>query len=150
LRYPSESNSELGTDRKDSRILLVEDNPADVGLVRRALEEHGIGGELTVFADGENAIQFIHALDTEPIACPDLVIIDLNLPRRPGSEVLECIRKSVRCGSVPVLILSSSNAQSDREVADRLGASRYVRKPLRLEEFLALGVLFKDLLEGGK
>src|ERR1700682_3501038 len=66
LRYPSESGSELRTDRKDSRILVVEHNPADAGLVRRALEEHGIGGELTVFADGENAIQFIQALDTEP------------------------------------------------------------------------------------
>jgi CheY-like chemotaxis protein len=140
----------LETDRRDARILLVEDNPADVGLIRRALQEHGIGGELTVFADGESAIQFIQALDTEPIACPDLVIVDLNLPRRPGSEVLECIRKSVSCGNVPVVVFSSSNAQSDIEVADRLGASRYIRKPLRLEEFLALGVLFKELLERGQ
>jgi CheY-like chemotaxis protein len=147
LQYRSESGSEERAGRKDARILLVEDNPADAGLVRRALEEHGIGGEITVFADGDSAIRFIQALDTEPIACPDLVIVDLNLPRRSGSEVLECMRQSMCCRSVPVVVLSSSSAQYDREAADQLGASRYLRKPLRLGDFLALGLIFKDLLE---
>ena len=124
----------------------MEDNPADAGLVRRALEEHGVEGELTIFADGEKAIQFIQALDTLPAECPDLVIIDLNLPRRPGREVLECIRNTERCRLVPVLILSSSNTQQDRADAARLGASGYIRKPSRLEEFLGLGAIFKETL----
>jgi CheY-like chemotaxis protein len=124
----------------------VEDNPADAGLVRKALEEHGVEGELTILADGEKAIQFIEALETQPVDCPDLVIIDLGLPKKPGREVLERMRLSVRCGRVPVVVLSSSDAQQDRADADRFGASRYLRKPSRLEEFLSLGAIFKETL----
>ena len=130
------------------RILLVEDNPADAGLVREALEEHGVEGELVVLTDGESAIRFIRALDAQSIACPDLVIIDLNLPKRPGRDVLECVRQSVWCGHVPVVILSSSDAKEDRAETLRLGASRYIRKPSRLEEFMSLGAIFKAMLEG--
>jgi two-component system, chemotaxis family, response regulator Rcp1 len=66
----------------------VEDNPADAGLVRRALEKHGVDGELIVISDGETAIAFIQALDAEAAPCPDLAIVDLNLPKKPGREVL--------------------------------------------------------------
>jgi len=75
-------------------MFLVEDNPADAGLIRKALEEHGVAGELTVADDGEEAIHFIRSLDREPsVECPDLVIIDLNLPRKSGREVLETMRR---------------------------------------------------------
>jgi chemotaxis family two-component system response regulator Rcp1 len=123
--------------------VLVEDNPADARLVRRALEEHGVEGEMAIFIDGENAIAFIEAMDSGSIACPDLVIIDLNLPKRPGREVLECMRLSERCSKVPVVILSSSDADEDKADAGRLGASCYLRKPLHLDEFLSLGAVFK-------
>jgi chemotaxis family two-component system response regulator Rcp1 len=122
----------------------VEDNPADAGLVRKALEEHGVAGELVVIADGQKAIEFVQSMDADPsIACPALAIIDLNLPRRPGREVLERMRVSERCRHIPVMILSSSNAERDRADAARLGATRYIRKPSRLEEFLSLGEIFK-------
>jgi chemotaxis family two-component system response regulator Rcp1 len=127
-------------------ILLVEDNPADVGLVRKALEEHEVGGELLVAADGEIAIQFIEGLDAQPAARPDLIIIDLSLPKRSGLEVLERLRRSAHCGQVSAVILSSSNTQQDQSDTARLGASRYISKPSRLEDFLGLGGIFKAML----
>ena len=130
----------------DDNLLLIEDNPADALLVRKALEEHGVEGELTVLSDGEKAIQFIQSLDAQLIDCPDLVIVDLNLPKKSGREVLESMRRSERCPQIPVIILSSSDAHQDRADADRLGASRYLRKPSRLEEFLSLGAIFKKTL----
>jgi chemotaxis family two-component system response regulator Rcp1 len=129
-----------------SSILLVEDNPADAGLVREALEEHGIEGELTVLLDGEQAINFMNELDAGPGSCPDLIIVDLNLPRKPGRAVLKYIRQSHKCSRAPVAILTSSDAERDKSDAARLGASRYIRKPLRLEEFLSLGSVFKEML----
>jgi DNA-binding response OmpR family regulator len=128
-------------------ILVVEDNPADAGLIRRALEEHGVNGTLFVLADGEKAIQFIHALDVKDSPCPGLAIIDLNLPKKSGREVLECIRQSANCHGAPVVILSSSDTHQDKAEAMRLGASRYLRKPSSLAEFMSLGAIFKATLE---
>jgi CheY-like chemotaxis protein len=132
--------------RKLASVLLIEDNRADVELVREALEEHGIHGELIVLSDGESAIQFVHYLDAQSGKCPDLLILDLNLPKKSGREVLECVRQSVACGSSPVLVLSSSDAPEDRADTARLGATRYIRKPSRLHEFMGLGVIFKTML----
>ena len=126
----------------------MEDNPADAGLVREALEDYGVEGELLVLLDGEKAIQFIQNIDSQRLTCPDLFIVDLNLPKKPGREVLKCIRLSARCHQSPVVILSSSEAQQDIADAERLGVSRYIRKPLLLEEFIGLGATFKALLGG--
>jgi DNA-binding response OmpR family regulator len=131
-------------------ILLVEDNPADSMLVRKALEEHEFSGELTVVADGETAIHLIQSLDQESRAdCPDLVIIDLSLPRKSGHEVLKAMRRCEKCRHTPVVILSSSDAVQDKADAARLGASRYFRKPSQLEDFLGLGATFKEIIEAG-
>ena len=131
-------------------MLLVEDNPADSVLVRKALEEHGFSGELTVVNDGEAAIRLIQSLDRDALAaCPDLVIIDLNLPRKSGREVLETMRRCEKCRGIPVVVLSSSDALQDKADAARLGASRYVKKPSRLEDFLALGATFREMIESG-
>jgi len=135
--------------QKPVSILLVEDNPADAGLVRKALEEHGVKGQIIVLADGEMATQFIQGLDTQQVDCPDLVILDLNIPKKPGCEVLERLRHSPKCRHVPVVILSSSDAQQDKADAARLGADRYIRKPSHLEEFLSLGAVFKETLGRG-
>ncbi len=135
---------------RDRSILLVEDNPADSMLVRKALEEHGFSGRLTVANDGETAIRLIQSLDEEALAnCPDLVIVDLSLPRKSGREVLETMRRCRKCSHIPVVILSSSDAVQDRADAVRLGASRYIRKPSRLEEFLGLGAVFLEIIKGG-
>jgi DNA-binding response OmpR family regulator len=126
--------------------VLVEDNPSDALLVRKAFEAHDIEGEITILSDGEMAIEFIDGVDSDGEGCPDLVIIDLNLPKRPGREVLERMRNSEKCRETPVLVLSSSDAHSDRADAARFGASRYLRKPLRLDQFLELGAVFKEAL----
>jgi chemotaxis family two-component system response regulator Rcp1 len=129
-------------------ILLVEDNPADAGLVREALEEHQTEAELMVLSDGESAINFIEHLDASREACPDLIIVDMNLPKRSGREVLAAIRQSEECRDAQVVILNSSDAEQDRNDASRLGASLYIRKPTRLAEFLDLGAVFKSMLCG--
>lgn len=127
-------------------ILLIEDNPADAGLVREALQEHQVRCELVLITNGERAIAFIGALDTARDRCPDLVILDLNLPKRPGREVLEAMRRSPRFGTVPVIVLTSSDNEIDRSQVAALGASRYIRKPSRLNEFMQLGSVFKEVL----
>jgi DNA-binding response OmpR family regulator len=133
---------------RENSILLIEDNLADVGLVREALVEHGVEGELLVIGDGDKAFRFVQGLDIQPANCPDLVILDLNLPKRSGREVLQAMRQSANCKDTTVVILSSSDAQQDRTDARVLGANLYLQKPSRLEEFLGLGAIFKALLEG--
>ena len=115
-------------------------------MVRRALEEHGVEGELIVIADGEEAIKFIQAIETEEAQCPNLAIVDLNLPKKSGREVLERMRLSERCRHIPVIILSSSDEDRDKAEAARSGASRYIRKPSKLDDFLSLGAIFKASL----
>jgi two-component system, chemotaxis family, response regulator Rcp1 len=150
LRSHVEKRSELAASRKPASILLVEDNPGDAGLVREALEEHGVEGELTVLVDGEMAIQFIQDIDSQLLACPDLIIVDVNLPKKPGRDVLECIRRSTICREARVVILTSSDAHEDKQDAMRLGVTRYLRKPLRLSDFISLGAVFKAILESSQ
>lgn len=118
--------------------------------MRESLNEHGVPGELIILSDGDTAIRFIESLDTDEINCPDLAIIDLNLPKASGLAVLHTMRRSVKCKDVVVVILSSSEVQKEKDEAERLGANRFITKPLRLEEFLGLGAVFKTLLEQGR
>ncbi len=130
-------------------ILLVEDNPGDVGLVREALAEYKLTGDLTVVRDGERALQFIADLDSDPAATrPGLIILDLNLPKVGGHEILRVLQNSRYCGKIPVMVMSSSPAESDRQLAKKLGAREYIRKPLHLDEFLAVGAVIEQLLRG--
>ena len=132
---------------KPFSILFVEDNPADVGLVREALEEHGVEGELIVVSDGEEAVRAIQEMDTRSVNYPDLFIVDLNLPKRPGREIVERARHAVKSRQIPIVVLSSSDSPRDRDDALRLGADRYIQKPSRLDEFIRLGGVFKAILE---
>ena len=145
-------NSRPGTDTDPApagampRILLVEDNAADIGLVREALLEHSVRCELTVITDGEHAIAFIDDADAGKHACPDLIILDLNLPKKPGKEVLSRIRSSTVCRDAKVIVLTSSDSQKDRDDVATLRPSLYIRKPSKLDEFLHLGAVFRDSL----
>jgi CheY-like chemotaxis protein len=128
-------------------ILLVEDNPGDVILIREMLAEHGLRGELKVLGDGDIACEFIARLDRDPdIPCPGLLILDLNLPRRSGREVLKALRESDRCSRIPVAILSSSSAPNDRDAVAALGADTYIQKPISLEEFMQIGAILRQVL----
>ena len=130
-----------------SEILLAEDNPSDVYLIREALREHGVHFTLRVAADGKDVLAFLSGEGSPlPPEIPQLFILDLNLPRHDGIEILQRVRATTRLSRVPVVVLTSSDSPRDRMVAIELGATRYLRKPSNLEQFLELGAVFKELL----
>jgi len=129
-------------------ILLAEDNPADVYLIREALREHSVECTIRLASDGKEVLRFISAecgeTTDEP---PGLIILDLNLPRHDGIEILQRIQASPSLRQIPVVVLTSSDSPKDRAAAIRSGALRFLRKPSSLEQFLSLGAVFKELLE---
>ena len=128
-------------------ILLVEDNVADVFFVREALRFEGIENELFVAPDGEKALEFIETAEISgDMRCPEIILLDLNLPRKSGADVLLRIMQSSRLAHVPVVIVTSSDAPTDRAETARLGARRYFVKPRDLDEYLKLGLVIKDVL----
>ena len=130
-------------------LLLVEDSPADVFLIRRAMQEEGLQFSLEVAEDGEAAIRFIAQID-EGLApsVPHLMLIDVNVPRKSGSDVLQRVRSSPRVGNIPVVMISSSDSPAERRRASELGATAYFCKPSSLTEFMKLGKLVRELLAG--
>ena len=148
--FISRSRPQLEAEREENYnrrcILLVEDNAGDVALVRQALKLHSVDCELVVQTDGEKAVHFIDEVDSGGASCPGLIILDLNLPKRPGRDVLKRIRESPRCGGAHVIILSSSDATQDRVEATALGADRYIRKPSKLDDFMQIGAVVQSLL----
>jgi len=132
-------------------ILLAEDNAADVFLIREAFREHSLNVDLQVVEDGEAAISYIDRADSDSaMQAPAAILLDLNLPRMDGRQVLSHIRHSVRCALVPVIVISSSSSPYDRENASLLGATEFFTKPLNYAEFLGIGKLVKDLLNQSK
>jgi CheY-like chemotaxis protein len=120
-------------------VLLVEDNQADVRLTREALREAGEDVRLSAVADGERALAYLRRIDgyaEEPR--PDLVLLDLNLPRKNGLEVLEELRDDAELAAIPVIVLTSSAARSDVEACYARGANAFVVKPLELDAFMDL------------
>jgi CheY-like chemotaxis protein len=129
-------------------ILIAEDNPGDVFLVRRALSLQALDVELTVAENGQAAIELIQKVDRdENIPCPQVILLDLNLPRATGQQILVEIRQSRRCSTVPVLVMTSSEASSDQAEAARLGASGYFSKPSSLAQFMTIGEIIRSMLE---
>ena len=129
-------------------ILLIEDAEPDVFLVREALRQAGLSFQLKVLDDGEKAIDYIDHLDHDDSAgCPSLVLLDLNLPKRTGDQILDHIRQSDRCRRIPVVIVTSSDSPRDKTQTAQLGATEYFRKPSRLDEFMRLGHLVRRLLD---
>jgi chemotaxis family two-component system response regulator Rcp1 len=131
--------------RAPASIVLVEDNSGDVLLVRTALKEYGLMYELNVLHDGASAVEFVDRVEAGG-DLPDVVLLDLNLPKRNGDEVLARLRRGSRCRTVPVIVMTSSDSITDRERAARLGADGYFRKPFRFDEFVRLGGLVEDVL----
>lgn len=133
-------------------VLLVEDNVADVFLVKEAIREQGLPFKLHVVPDGEKAVTFFDELDADAdLPCPNFLLLDLNLPRLTGDEVLARVRKSGKCTNIPVVVLTSSDSPIDKEKTLRLGANEYFRKPCNLEGFMQLGQLVHRLwAQGGK
>ena len=128
------------------KLLIVEDNPPDVVLLKHALRAHAIEFEAQVIHDGEEAMQYVHN-HSEP-DLPDLIVLDLNLPKRDGLEILRAIRDSTRMRTLPVVILTTSEFPPDQARAQELGIDAYLTKPLNLREFAALGAEFKKWSAG--
>ncbi len=119
-------------------ILLVEDNPADVRLTREALKDAKILNQLHVVNDGASAVQFLRRQGTYGNAPqPDLILLDLNLPRRDGREVLADIKGDDALKRIPVVVLTTSRAEEDIVRSYNLHANAYVTKPVALPDFLA-------------
>ena len=136
---------------KIPHILLVEDNPADADLMEEAFTEANFECNLSVVHDGAQAIEFINRLDqglAQP--GPDLVVLDLNLPKVSGHMVLEKVRSSRTCKEAMVLVVSSSDAPTDRKQVMDLGADGYFRKPSSLEQFMEIGPKIQTMLREGK
>ena len=130
------------------QILLAEDNGADVVLIREALKGLKRGHDLVVVPDGEKAMDLIERIDQQELApCPSLLLLDLNLPRRSGTEVLQRLRQSPKCCGIPVVILTSSEAPRDKESAKQLRADFYFRKPSDLTEFMKIREVVEALLD---
>jgi DNA-binding response OmpR family regulator len=131
--------------------MLVEDSPADVYLVQEAVRQEGLRFDWKVAEDGETAIQIIDRVDADADAvAPGLLLLDINVPRRSGNHVLQHFRKSPRCGTIPVVMISSSDSPAERKRAFDLGADEYFRKPSSLDEFMTLGSLVRRVHEEGQ
>jgi CheY-like chemotaxis protein len=124
---------------KPIHVLLVEDNPADADLTRETLESSKLRLSVAVVTDGAQAVDFLHKRESFVDAPePDLVILDLNLPKMDGREVLEEIKLDPRLRRIPVVILTSSDAEQDIARSYDLGANCYVTKPLDLQAFQSI------------
>lgn len=117
-------------------ILLVEDNEADVRLTKEGIREAKIHNNLNIVRDGEEAMQY---LKNEPkykhVPRPDLILLDLNLPKKDGREVLQEIKKDEKLRHIPVIVFTTSQAEQDIVKSYNLHANCYVVKPLNLDQF---------------
>jgi two-component system response regulator len=119
----------------EGTILLIEDNPDDVALTRRAFSKNNIRNQVDVAGDGEEALRYLLAGDPDrPL--PALVLLDINLPRVNGLDVLRAVRSDDRTQFLPVVVLTTSGEERDIVESYHLGANSYVRKPVVFSEFL--------------
>jgi two-component system response regulator len=117
-------------------ILLVEDNPDDVTFTLRAFRQNNIGNEVVVASDGAQALQMLLPASGARALQPALVLLDIKLPKIDGLDVLRRIRADPRTDSLPVVMLTTSNEETDIVGAYRLGANSFVRKPVAFSDFL--------------
>ena len=155
----SGSNPNLGEDQPSTSkspsessfgvpdLLIVEDNESDVFLIKEAIDNSQWAVNIHVVSDGEEAVRFFDRADADAMQpCPALVILDINLPRKQGNEVLKHMRQSRRCRGALIVAVSTSDSASDREQMKTLGANQYFRKPSDYQEFMQLGQIVETLL----
>lgn len=130
---------------KSVEVLLVEDNPGDVRLTREALKESAITHNLNVVSDGVEALAFLRRQGKYALSPrPDIVLLDLNLPKKDGREVLTELKQDPNLRRIPVVVLTTSKAEQDIIKAYDLHANCYVTKPVDLEEFITLVKTIED------
>lgn len=122
---------------KPIEILLVEDNQGDVGLIEEVLEEIKIRNQLHVAEDGEEAMLFLHREGKfSGFPRPDIILLDLNSPKKDGRDILKEIKEDNNLRSIPIVVLTSSNSEKDIIRSYELHANAYIVKPLDLDEFI--------------
>ncbi len=135
----------IADNSKIVEILLIEDNPGDIRLTMEAFKNAKMANKLHIARDGEEAIQFLHK---EPpfhdAVTPDIILLDLNLPKVDGREVLEIIKQDNNLRKIPVVILTSSEAEIDVVQSYNLHANCYVVKPVDFEKFITVIKSIKD------
>jgi CheY-like chemotaxis protein len=130
-------------------VLLVEDDPGDVLLIREAFADHKVGNVLTVVSDGVEAMRFIRGEGEHADAeRPDLVLLDLNLPRKSGAEVLAEIKGDPALATIPVIVLTTSEAEEDVLRSYKLHANAYITKPVDFDRFKAIVQQIDDFFIG--
>jgi len=130
-----------------ANILLVEDNRGDIVVVRLSLQKHRIEHTLHVVNDGDDALDYIARMG-QNVPFPDLLLLDLNLPKVDGSDVLRAFRRRPDCAHVPVIVLTSSDTQRYREQMAALGISYYFKKPSDFESFMEIGAVVGRFING--
>ncbi len=126
----------MGTQLKPVEILLVEDNPVDILITRQALQDGKVYNRLHVVEDGEEAMDFLHREGTFVQAPrPDVVLLDLNLPKKSGMEVLAEMRRDAELALIPVVVLTTSEAEADILESYQLHANCFITKPVDMEQF---------------
>lgn len=132
-----------------ARILVIEDNDSDVFLLERALKKQDLKFELVHLPNGDAALAFIRRQgDWAKAAVPDLILMDLNLSRYTGEDILHEIRAAKELDGVPVCAWSSSQSRRDQAPLKDLGVCQFISKPTGLDQFMGIGVIIKDLLAG--
>jgi two-component system, chemotaxis family, response regulator Rcp1 len=118
------------------RILLVEDNPNDVEMTKRALHKGQVFNELTVARDGAEALEILESTKVNPHSSPGLILLDLNLPRVSGIEVLQRIKSDPHLKRIPVIVLTTSTREEDVVRTYELGVNTFISKPVRFDDFI--------------
>lgn len=121
------------------KILVIEDNACDAILLREALEVSARDARITLLTDGLEAVNHVRGMMESPALVPDVVVLDLKLPRVGGKELLSTMQVGDLLARVKVVVLTAFDEPGDREMAMSLGASAYIVKPMRLDDFLKIG-----------
>lgn len=128
----------MATPTAPRHILLVEDNLPDIRLTTEALKDGATPSTLSVARDGVEALAILQHDGTTPPTLPDLILLDLNLPRKDGRDVLRAVKSDPALVHIPIIILTTSSAEQDVRDSYRLGANAYVVKPVDLDRFFTV------------
>ncbi|MEX2089940.1 MAG: response regulator [Bacteroidota bacterium] len=134
----------MADQRAALRIVLIDDNHDHARILQWAFQQNGCNDRITYFDDGKSALDFLHSPACDEQGRPDLIFLDLNLPRIDGREVLRRLKGEQNTVGIPVIILSSSDREEDVRKAYELGASSYVSKSAILQEFGSVVKTFQD------
>jgi CheY-like chemotaxis protein len=127
--------------------MAIEDNPADVDLLRMALDNANFAYEMTVINDGAVAIGLFRQSDTGDFIVPDITVLDLNLPKYDGMEILEAARSNPLFAAMPIAILSSSSSPREQSRIQMFSAVKYITKPPDLDQYLGIGSIIRDFVK---